>query len=213
MDSRTIRMGLFSCVILALPRGASGQNSAESRRPRRLYPPAIDGYAAADRAMQQFDVNGDGKISGAELDKCPGLKAAIDQIDPSGKHEITAAKITARIHAWQASKLGRMSLACHVLHDGKPLEGAEVRFVPEKFLGKNIRTATGKTDQNGVAMLSVPTTGPMDLPGVAPGFYRVEITRPDENIPAKYNTATTIGQEVAIDAQGINQGIKFNLTY
>ena len=63
-------------------------------------------------------------------------------------------------------------------------------------------TATGKTDQNGMAMLSIPTSGPGDPPGVAPGFYRVEITKDGEKIPAKYNTETIFGQEVALDAEG-----------
>ena len=154
----------------------------------------------------------DGKISGAELDKCPALKAAMAQIDTTGEGSITAAKITARIRAWQDSKLGRMSLSCTVLHNGKPLSDAEVKFVPEKFLGENIKTASGKTDQNGMAMMSVPTTGREDPPGVAPGLYRVEITKGSE-IPAKYNSETTLGQEVALDAQGLREGIKFDLKY
>ncbi len=160
-----------------------------------------------------FNANKDGKLSGAELDNCPGLKAAIGQINPSGAGEITAAKIAARIRAWQASKLARMSLSCTILHNGQPLEGAEVRFVPEKFLGDNIPTAVGKTDRNGTAALSMPTNGPNDPPGVAPGFYRVEITKAGANIPAKYNTSTVFGQEVALDAKGIAEGIKFNVEY
>jgi hypothetical protein len=48
---------------------------------------------------------------------------------------------------------------------------------------------------------------------VAPGFYHVEVTKSGENIPAKYNSATTLGQEVAMDAQELMQGIKFDLKY
>ena len=104
-----------------------------------------------------------------------------------------------------------MSLRCMVTHNGRPLEGADVKFVPEKFLGPNMKTATGKTDENGVARLSVPTgDGP---PGVPPGFYRVEITKADMKIPAKYNKETIFGQEVAIDAEGIRNGIKFDLEF
>ena len=33
-------------------------------------------------------------------------------------------------------------------------------------------------------------------PGLSPGFYRVEITKEGDNIPAKYNTATTLGLEI-----------------
>ena len=42
---------------------------------------------------------------------------------------------------------------------------------------------------------------------------RVEITAPGLNIPAKYNTETTLGQEVALDAKGIQEGISFDLKF
>lgn len=183
------------------------------RTPARLYPPSIDASAAGAKAIEMYDTNKDGKISGEELDKCPALKAAMAQIDTTGEKAITAAKITARIKAWQDSKLGRMSLSCTILHNGKPLPNAEVKFVPEKFLGDNIQTASGKTDQNGVAMISVPTKDRQDPPGVAPGLYRVEVTSAAGDIPAKYSTQTTLGQEVALDAQGLREGLKFDLKY
>jgi hypothetical protein len=183
-----------------------------SPAPPRLRPPTIDGPAAGDKALEQFDADKDGKLSGAELDKCPGLKAALAQVDATGQG-VTAKAIAARIKAWQDSKLGRMSIACTVLHDGKPLDGANVRFMPETFLGENVQAASGKTDKNGVAMISIATSGANDPPGVAPGFYRVEITKSGEEVPAKYNSATTLGQEIALDAAGIQEGIKFNLKY
>jgi hypothetical protein len=184
--------------------------------PRRIYPPAINAAAAGAKAIELYDADKDGKLSGKELDKCPGLKAAIDKVDPDGKGEITAAMITERIKAWQRSRLGRMSLACTVLHNGKPLAGAVVRFVPEKFLGlKGDKwIGTGKTDDNGMAMISVPTSGAReDPPGVPPGFYRVEITKEGEKLPAKYNADTVFGQEIANDAAGIMEGIKFDMDY
>ncbi len=184
-----------------------------SKGPARLHPPSIDASGAGSQAMEMYDADHDGKISGAELDKCPALKAAIKQIDPSGENAITAAKITSRIKQWQDSKLGRMSMSCTVLRNGRPLANADVNFVPEKFLGENVKTATGKTDKNGVAMISVPTKDRSDPPGVAPGLYRVEVTKAGEKIPAKYNTETTIGQEVALDAEGIQKGIRFDLKY
>ncbi len=184
-----------------------------SKGPSRLHPPSIDASAAGSQAVEMYDADRDGKISGAELDKCPALKAAIKQIDPSGENAITAAKITARVKQWQDSKLGRMSMSCTVLRNGRPLANAEVNFVPEKFLGENVKTATGKTDKNGVAMISVPTKDRSDPPGVAPGLYRVEVTKAGEKIPAKYNMETTIGQEVALDAEGIQKGIRFDLKY
>ena len=213
MNSRVTRLGLLLCVLLAFPVIVNGQNTLHKKKPHVIHPPAIDAKEAGAKAIEMFDANKDGKISGAELDKCPGLKAAIDQVDKSGKKEITADMIAARIQAWLDSKLGRMSLGIRVMHNGKPLAGAEVKFVPEKFLGDKIPAAVGKTDDNGQAMLSVPVRGSMEPPGVAPGLYRVEITKAGEDIPAKYNTETSLGQEVAMDAKGIREGIKFDLKY
>jgi beta-lactamase regulating signal transducer with metallopeptidase domain len=205
-------------VTLGLRAEPKAKKPAEPEKPKRLVAPAIDAKAAAAEAIRLFDTNNDGKISGAELDKCPGLKAAINQVDPTGKSEITAEMIAVRIKAWQDSKIARMSLACRVTHNGQPLVGAKVAFVPEKFLGPNVKTATGKTDANGYALLSIPTNptpGNFDPPGVAPGFYRVEITKDGEPIPAKYNTETMFGQEAAHDAKGIidMKGIKYDLKY
>ena len=61
----------------------------------------------------------------------------------------------------------------------------------------------------------MPTSGSGDPPGVAPGFYRVVITKPGMDIPAKYSSEsdTTLGQEVAVDAVGIHKGIEFDLHY
>ena len=37
--------------------------------------------------------------------------------------------------------------------------------------------------------------------GVAPGFYSVEIIKPGEDIPAKYNSQTIYGLEIAPDVR------------
>jgi hypothetical protein len=211
---------LLLCILLVLPSSLRadeppGGEVIKPRALRRMPVPKIDAKAAGAEAIKLYDANKDGKLSGEELDKCPGLKAAIEQVDPNGTGEITAEMIAARIKAWQDTRLARMTVSCTVLQNGKPLAGATVTFVPEKFLGKHVKPATGKTDRHGIAMMSIQTTGPRDPPGVAPGWYRVEITKADENIPAKYNTATIFGQEVANDAKGIRdmKGIKFNLEY
>jgi hypothetical protein len=194
------------------PKKAPTKTPFWGRGPKRIYPPKIDAEAAGKKAIEMFDADKDGKISGEELWKCPGLKAAMSMVDPQGTGEVTAEMITARIKAWQASRLGRMSLRCMVTHRGEPLAGAEVKFVPEKFLGKNMKTAGGVTDPNGVAMLSIPLDdgGP---PGVPPGFYRVEINKQGTKISAKYNKDTIFGQEVAIDSPTIRTGILFDLDF
>jgi hypothetical protein len=183
--------------------------------PARIHPPSINASAAGAKAIELYDTNKDQKLTGDELDQVPGLKAAITKVDPA-KQGVTAEAITDRIKAWQNSRLGRMSLACTVTRNGRPFADADVKFIPEKFLGLDDPKwiATGKSDQNGMVMISVPTSGQReDPPGVPPGFYRVEITKTGMNVPEKYNTKTTLGQEVANDAVGIMEGIRFDLKF
>lgn len=142
-----------------------------------------------------FDTNKDQKLDGAELDKCPGLKSAAARLDPTGMG-ITAEMITARIKVWQDSRLGRTVFSCRVMRNGQPVPGVDVKLVPEKFLGPNMLVASGKTSEQGMAMLSVPVKE-REGPGVPPGFYRVEITSPTIKIPVTYNTQTILGQEIA----------------
>ncbi len=184
-----------------------------SRGPKRVLPPSINAAAAGSEAIAMYDADNDGKISGTELDKCPALKTAMSRTDKDGDKALTADEIAKRIEAWLVLKIGRVPITCTVLSNGRPLPDAEVRFVPEKFLGENMTTAQGKTSKAGMVLISIEMTDSSDSPGVPPGLYRVEITKNGEDIPAKYNTETILGQEVALDAPGIREGIKFNLAY
>jgi hypothetical protein len=180
----------------------------------RFYPPPIDAKKAGKLALEEFDADKDGKISGEEFDKVPSLKSNLKRLDADGDGAVTAEEITERIKFWQdVLRVGRMAVHCTVLHNGEPLSGAEVKFVPEKFLGKYMKVAKGTTGPNGLCRLSIPLEGPDDPPGLPPGFYRVEITKPGEKIPAKYNTATTLGVDCLVDNEAVIRGIRFDLKY
>ncbi|MGA2033484.1 MAG: hypothetical protein ABSG68_14610 [Thermoguttaceae bacterium] len=196
------RLGLVVVGISAL--AAWGCGGGQSR----VYPPAI-ASDAAQKAMELYDSNKDGFLEGAELDKVPGLKAALKQVDTNGDGKINAEEISARIASWKTSKAARLNTACKVLRKGKPLSGATVTLVPESFLGTALKPATATTDQSGMAMFSV--DGPGGLPGVPPGFYRVEVTKSGEDIPAKYNTETVLGMEVAVDNAARTTAIVYDL--
>lgn len=209
MSYRVVRFGVVvACVGLLAGWGCS-------RRPSRVHPPGIDASAAGRLAIEQYDTDGDGLIGGAELDKAPSLKAAMKNLDTNTDKKVSAEEITARIQKWQDEKVGKMSLSCTVTYGGRPLEGATVRFVPEKFLGDEIQTAEGKTEATGFADLSVPPDpNEPNIRGVQCGLFRVEISKKvggKETIPARYNTQTIFGQEVSNDGAGIQEGIKFNL--
>ena len=183
-----------------LNKPATEEKQSQQPKPQRLYPNDIDSEAAGKRALEKYDTNKDGKISGPELDKAPALKSAMETMHTNRGNGITADDIAARIKAWQATKVVLIgSIACNVIRNGKPVEGVEVKFVPDDFLGENMQTATGITGQDGFARMSIPQKSPDDVSGVAPGFYLVEITKPGEDIPAKYNSQTIFGLEIAPD--------------
>jgi beta-lactamase regulating signal transducer with metallopeptidase domain len=209
-------------VQLKLVRKQSSENGSEkpeaekqqSLQPPqlRLYPTEIDPVAAGKKALEKYDTDKDGKISGAELDKAPALKAAMQTMHTNKDTGITADDIANRIKAWQATKIARIGgVVCKIIRDGKPVEGAEVKFVPEDFLGKEFKTAAGTTDKDGFATMSIPVNGPGDLPGVAPGFYNVEISKSGEEIPAKYNSQTIYGLEIAPDVR-MSQAPEFDIS-
>jgi hypothetical protein len=156
-------------------------------RPSRISPPKVKPAQAAADAMAMYDTNKDGKISGDEFAQCTSLKA----IAQNG--EVTQDRIAAVVAGWQQSRIGRLSISVCLRHNNSPLGNATVKLVPEKFMGTDILTITAKTDAaNGAIALSVPTKGPEEPQGVSPGFYRLEVTKDGDNIPAKYNTETTL---------------------
>lgn len=179
------------------------------RRPPRVDPPAIDPGGAAAKAIQTYDKNGDGAISGEELDAVPGIKSALKLYDKNSDGRVTADEIAARINVWKGSQVGIMSAACTVKIDGKPLEGAEVEFIPEEYLGTAIKTARGTTGPGGMVALAIAKDDlppqDKDLHGMHVGTYKIKVTHPTRQIPAKYNTATTIGQEIAQDVEEMQQ--------
>jgi hypothetical protein len=191
--------------LLAVALGGCGGQPSPRVLPRDI---AAD---AGQRAMELYDANKDGFLDHGELEKVPGLKAALKQVDTNGEGKITADKINARIASWKESMDGRRQITCRVRNRGKPLVGATVTFVPETFLGENLKSASGTTDAHGrCGLREIGEQGP---PGVSPGFYRVQITKSGEDIPAKYNSETTIGQEVARDAAGNEGAIPLDLSY
>ena len=185
-------------------------------RPLKGRPaPAIDAEAAGRAAIAQYDANRDGKIEGGELDAVPALRSSLKFIDRNHDGAITADEITACIREWQAQKWVGRELTCIVTHNKKPLGDADVRFVPEAFLGPwGPLPCTGHTGPDGAAVMGreVPH-GDNLLPVVPCGFYRVEIIKFGEKIPAKYNTATILGVGVLWNDPTLPPKVRFDLTY
>jgi len=192
----TVRIPSAAFFCLAIAAGCNGN--------RTLYPPKINAAAAASRAMAMYDANKDGKMSDNEFDQCSALKV----IAKNGV--VTPDLIESQCQKWTASGIGRVPGSIRILRNGQPLLGASVKLVPEKFLGNDFKPTAGVTETGGVVAVSVATTYPGEPKGVSVGFYRIEVTKEGENIPAKYNTETALSLAVTGE---VLDGATFNLVY
>jgi hypothetical protein len=188
-------------VLGMLTAGCSGRAPEE---------PAFSPAEAAHKAMAEYDVNKDGVLDAKELERCPALLNLLTELDSkeenSGQRKkgmLLPGEIQGRLEGFQARHMTLVPVRCHVRLDGEPLEGATVTLVPENFLGPGIQPARGVSDSQGSVKL---VTEGNDFPGVAPGFYRIEVSKEDaterETLPDRYNTHTTLGKEVSPQARG-----------
>lgn len=183
-----------------------------------LKPPKFDKETASAAAMEQYDTNSDGKIDKTELKSAPGISFSVDRIDSNEDGEITAEEISDMIQEnWIDAGAGIMRVAVEVTMRGRPLSGATVTFEPEAFLGDVIFPATGVTDDTGYAAMSMALENMPDKnnrSGCKPGLYLVRISKEvdgKELVPAKYNTETTLGVEVASRASYMPGAAQFDL--
>jgi hypothetical protein len=162
-----------------------------------LIPPTYSPDESAQQALAEYDTNHDGYLDAKELERCPALKNRLELIDQNGDHRLSAAEIAGRIQIYADSQVALKSILCSVTLDGRPLQGATVTYVPEKFMGSSIKPASGVSDERGAVSLFVPGE---NLPGLQPGLYRVEISKKSasgqETIPARYNEETILGAEI-----------------
>jgi hypothetical protein len=166
---------------------------------------------AARDAISQYDKNGDGLLESAELS--PSLLATKMQIDSNGDNRLTADEIAARLTSWMEKKQAVREIKCKILWKGEPLAGADIAFIPEEFLGPKFRRAGGKTSDDGVVEIlhaHPDRPDPSIREGVRMGLYRIEISKKElykETLPEQFNTRSHLGQEIAVDAAGIDDDV------
>ena len=186
--------------------------------PSRIMPVSIDASAASRQAIEMYDKDGDGTIAGTELNAVPGIKKNISHYDRDSDGRVSRDEIAARLNDWSKQQLALMGCSYIVTLDGQPLDEATVTLVPEPYLGPNVKAASGVTMPTGLARL---THADEDLPkstngrpiaGVKGGTYKVQVTHPTKKIPAKYNTATELGEEIAYDINPNDAPIRLSLT-
>jgi hypothetical protein len=170
-----------------------------SRGPAAVHVPEVDPAEASMLAMETFDTDHDGSLSEAELVACPGVMSHLSLYDKDGNRAVSQQEIQEQLSQMLASKVGVTSLRVQVRMDGRPLEGAYVKMVPEKYLGEDVKLAEGITNERGTATMDIrdsnSSASEQGLLGVHYGTYKVEVTHPNVQIPARYNTQTTLGYE------------------
>jgi hypothetical protein len=206
-----VRLGVVGSGICALLVGCNYSAS-------RVYPVKIDPSAASSAAIEMYDKDADGALAGDELAAVPGIKKNIELYDRDGDGRVARDEISQRLDAWANQKLALLGATVVVSLDGQPLDGATVTFVPESYLGPNVKPATGTTMENGLARLShadedLPkSSNGRPIPGVTSGTFKVQITSPSRSIPPRYNSATELGEEIAYDINEAGDVIQISLT-
>lgn len=161
--------------------------------------PEIDPGAASAEALRLYDKDSNGSLSKSEAESVPGILLHWSLYDANGDDSASREEIESRLGTFLSKKVGQTILAIRVVWNGRPLSGAEVKLVPEPYLGDQVKTAWGTTDAGGMAAMDIRDE---DLPasdagivGVHLGTYKVEVTHPEIAIPEKYNSKTTLGYE------------------
>lgn len=174
--------------------------------PPEFTPPKLDPAAASAACLAEYDANKDGLLDKMELTKAPGIASQIALYDANSDGKVSKDELTARLTKFVADATAITTVSFQVMLDGKPLEGAAVRLVPEKYLGEAFKPATGTTDAQGFVSPEIAAADlnkdEQGLRGVHVATYRIEVTHPTIAMPAKFNTATEYGLEVAPDTTG-----------
>jgi hypothetical protein len=165
-----------------------------------IKPPAVNPSRAASEAVELYDQDASGVLNASELAACPGLLAALDKYDTSRDRQLDPDEIAARLGEMYSGGAALTSFECRVLFDNRPLAGAQVRLIPESFLGGHVKSGSGVTNRSGSVTVGIADEElPEAVRGLKKmqlGIYRVEITHPSVKIPSKYNSSTTLGHEI-----------------
>jgi hypothetical protein len=179
----------------------------------RVHPPQFNAAEAAKQAVSRYDQDGDGVLTKPEAMACPGIVGDWMTYDLDRDDKLTQAELQSRFQQWIDDDTGMMNMRAEVTWNGQHLEGATVKLIPLPFLGDNFHSASGTTDRYGYAFLSVDKRelppGQQGIFGMQVGLYRVEITHPSVELPARYHSASELG--VDLSPADANTGIVFHL--
>jgi hypothetical protein len=168
----------------------------------------VSPHDAANQALAEYDTNKDGALDAKELEACPALLSALKKLDKNKDGKLSADEIAERLAYFQQDM--PLDVSVEVMLDGKPLPGATVTLVPEKFMGPATKPASAVTDEGGTGQFRIEGSGEP----VARGYYRIQVSKNvggRETVPAKYNAQTVLGQEVVPEAEGRGSSLTIRL--
>jgi hypothetical protein len=204
LQAKVLHLGpsiILICLLSILSLAGNGCSS----RPDAIKTVDVNPSSASQAAFAAYDTNNDGLLDDQELNRVPGIAKYKSLYDLDNNGSVSQDEVFARLDLWKSQGLGFRSLVIGVTMDGRPLVGAHIKLVPEPYLGEAVHMAVGETDSSGEATMATdlehlpPRLAERGIAGVTGGTYKIEVTHPSKNIPARYNTATTIGEEVASD--------------
>src|SRR5690606_36676772 len=105
--------------LFVLCAGVTGCTAPED--PGRFDVPVMDPDALGRSALALYDDDRDGAIASEELDRCPGMKRSVRQIDRDQDGRVTAAEIADRIPEYQADRIGLIGFIGSVSLNGEAL--------------------------------------------------------------------------------------------
>ena len=175
-----------------------------SRQPKNVGPPPLDPVAAAQKAMELFDADSDGRIDSSELTSSPGLKAAVKTTDSDRDGALSQQEIQDRLQVFVDSGTALRSFQIELRRGSTEAKNLAVTAVPEPFLEEYLEPAIGETNIAGVATPNIQFTDPeivaQGYGGMRLGMYRLKIESLDgKSMPKKYNEDTKLGFEVGLD--------------
>ena len=168
----------------------------------RIHAIDIEPGDLSDAVISEYDKDGNGALSEAELTALPPVHDSRSNYDTDGNGEVSHEELEARFAKVFDPVVGLLPARCRVTRNGRGLPGAQVRFVPPQLLEGVLPPASGVTEGDGTAGLRLaPEDLPENIPNnrvvvMRPGIYLVEVTHPEMSIPSQYNTQTTLGKEV-----------------
>lgn len=153
--------------------------------------PTFSVPTATDAAIKDNDKNSDGQLDKTELASVPGLLVVLPRWDKNSDGKLSKDEVKDGLQAQADMKFPLVQFTCELKQGGSPVKAADVKFVPEGFMGPMFKPASGTTDEMGVATLTTPDE---PLPGIRCGIYRVEVTRGGK-------PPVTLGYEVSLTGE------------